>query len=72
MGGSRMDRIARLLPHACVVLAGMFITFFIIDQYNSAMSVLGNNSAAKFFLLIFSIVAVIVSAMLIYKQRREN
>jgi hypothetical protein len=72
MGGEQMDKIARLLPHICVILAGMFITFFIIDQFNGAASVLGDNTAAKVLLFLFSIVAVIVSAMLIHRQRREN
>ena len=67
-----MDKLARLLPHACVVLAGMFIAFFIIDHYNGAMSVLGANGLAKGLLFVFSIVSVIVSVMLIRRQRRED
>ena len=67
-----MNRIARLLPHVCVILAGMFITFFIISQFNGAASVLGDNAPAKALLFVFSIVAIVVSSILIYKQRREN
>lgn len=67
-----MNTVKRLLPHLCVVFAGMFITFYVIDKFNSAMSVIGNNPIEKSLLLVFSIVAVIVSAMLIYKQRREG
>jgi hypothetical protein len=55
-----------------VILAGMFITFFIIDQFNSAMSVLGDNGAAKALLFVFCTVAIVVSSILIYKQRRED
>jgi hypothetical protein len=67
-----VNRIARLLPHICVILAGMFITFFVISQLNGAASVIGDNGMAKTLLFLFSVVAVIVSAMLIHKQRREG
>jgi membrane protein implicated in regulation of membrane protease activity len=67
-----VNRIAKLLPHVCLILAGMFITFFIIDRLNGAMSVLGTNTAAKVLLFLFSIVSVIVSAMLIHRQRNEG
>jgi len=50
----------------------MFITFFIISQFNGAASVLGDNAPAKALLFVFSIVAIVVSSILIYKQRREN
>ena len=67
-----MGKLTRLLPHACVVLAGMFITFFVIDKFNGAMSVLGANTLAKTLLLLFAIVSIIVSVMLIVRQRREE
>lgn len=67
-----MNTIKRLLPHLCIVFAGMFIAFFVVDHFNGAMSVLGTNTAAKTLLFLFSVVAIIVSGMLIYKQRREN
>jgi hypothetical protein len=67
-----MKLIVKLLPHLCIVLAGMFITFFIISQFNGAASVLGDNALAKTLLFLFSIVAVVVSSMLIRRQRREE
>jgi hypothetical protein len=66
-----MDIVKKLIPHLCIVLAGMFITFFIVDKFNSAMAVLDNDTE-KAILFIFCIVALIVSGMLIYRQRREN
>jgi membrane protein implicated in regulation of membrane protease activity len=67
-----MAKLAKLLPHVCIILAGMFITFFIISQFNGAASVLGDNAAAKTLLFVFSIIAIVVSAMLIYRQRRAE
>lgn len=67
-----MVKIKKLLPHLCIILAGMFITFYIIDQFNGAMSVLGSNALAKLLLFVFCIIAIVVSGILISKQRREN
>lgn len=64
-----MDTIKRLIPHLCIILAGMFITFVIVDKFNSFMAVL-NNGSAKMLLLLFCIVAVVVSVLLIRAQRR--
>jgi hypothetical protein len=67
-----LNTVKKLIPHLCIVLSGMFITFIVIDQFNSAMSVVGNNSIEKTFLFLFSIVSLIVSIMLISRQRRED
>jgi hypothetical protein len=66
-----MGAIKKLLPHLCVILAGMYITFFIIDQFNAAMTLI-DNPMAKTLLFVFSIVSVIVSVMLIRRQRMEE
>jgi hypothetical protein len=66
-----MNIVKKLLPHACVILAGMFIIFCVIEKFNSAMTLL-DNPIAKNLLLLFGIVAVIVSGMLIYRQRRDS
>lgn len=67
-----MNLVKKALPHLCIIFAGMFVTFCIIDRFNNAMSVIGNNPLEKTALFLFSIVAVIVSGMLIHKQRRER
>jgi heme/copper-type cytochrome/quinol oxidase subunit 3 len=67
-----MNTIKKMLPHLCILFAGMFITFFVIDQFNSAMSVIGNNTLAKTLLLLFSVTAVVVSGMLIRRQRSDR
>lgn len=64
-----MSTIKKMLPHLCILFAGMFITFCVIDLFNSAMSVLGNNSLAKTMLLLFCITAIAVSGMQIRKNR---
>lgn len=66
-----MEMIKKLVPHICIVLAGMFITFVIVDRFNSFMAVL-DNGTAKTLLLLFSVIAVIVSVMLVKKQRKEE
>lgn len=66
-----MRIVKRLLPHVCIVLAGMMIIFFIIDNFNDAIALI-NNATTKALLFVFGIVAVIVSGMLIHKQRREE
>jgi hypothetical protein len=66
-----MELLKKVLPHLCVIFAGMFVILFIIDNLNSAMSVL-DNSTIKLIMFIFSIIAIIVSCMLIARQRREN
>jgi hypothetical protein len=66
-----MSNIKKMMPHLCIILAGMFIVFFVIDRFNSFMAVLDNDTE-KTILFIFSIIAIIVSGMLIYRQRRED
>lgn len=66
-----MNIIKKLLPHVCIILAGMYITFYVIDQYNTAMGYM-NDPKTKILTFFLSVVAIVVSAMLIYKQRREG
>lgn len=66
-----MKLVKKLLPHACIIFAGMMITFFIIDNFNDAMALI-NNTTTKVLLFFFSIVSIVVSCMLISRQRRED
>jgi cell division protein FtsL len=49
----------------------MFLIFTIIERFNSGMTLI-DNDMAKVLLFIFSVVAIVVSGMLIHKQRRED
>lgn len=66
-----MNLIKKILPHICIILSGMIVTFFIISQFNNAMGLM-ENDMTKAIIFILGIVAIIVSSMLISKQRREN
>ena len=44
----------KLLPHAGIILALMFITFFIVDKFNGAMNFI-NNDISKALLLLFAL-----------------
>ncbi len=65
-----METIKKALPHLSIILAGMMLTFVIIDYFNNARGLV-NNDATKVLLLIFAIVSVVVSVMLIRRQRRD-
>ncbi len=59
-----------LLPHASIVLALMFITFFIVDKLNGAMNFI-NNDITKALLLLFSLIAIGNSCLVIAQNRRQ-
>ena len=66
-----MRYIKSALPHICVILSGLFITFFIVDKFNAEMAFI-NNDASKLLLLLFCIVSVAVSSMMIWRNRQEH
>lgn len=47
----------KILPHIVIVLAAMFITFWILDQLNPIMNFI-NNSISNVLLLLFSIASL--------------
>ena len=65
-----MKGIRMLLPHAGIVLALMFITFFIVDKLNGAMNFIGND-ITKALLLLFSIISIGNSCFVIALNRRQ-
>lgn len=60
----------KLLPHAGIVLALMFITFFIVDKFNGAMNFI-NNDMSKALLLLFALIAIVNSCFVIHQNRRQ-
>lgn len=61
----------KLLPHFLIVLAGMFLTFFIIDKYNNAMEFI-NNDISKALILVWCVISFICAAAMIVYQRKNH
>lgn len=66
-----MNIVKKFLPHICIILSGMMLTFVVIDQFNRARGLV-DNDMTKGLLFLLGIVAIIVSCMLIGRQRREG
>lgn len=60
----------KLLPHAAIILSGMYFVFFFIDRVNSAMAFI-NNRITKGLLFALCVVAVIESIWLIRDERNK-
>ena len=65
------NRIFGILPHLCIVLAVMLLTFFVTDRFNRAMAFI-NNDITKWLLAVFCVLAIFVSVLLIIRQRRDK
>jgi hypothetical protein len=66
-----MELLKRILPHVCIILSGMMLIFVVIDKFNAAMGLV-NNDITKALLLILSILVIVISGMLIKRQRQED
>ncbi len=60
----------KILPHLCIIIALMMLTFFVIDQINTAMNFI-NNQMFKWLLMVFSVCAIATSILLIVENRRK-
>ena len=60
----------RLLPHAAIILSGMYFVFFFIDRVNTAMLFI-NNPITKGLLFALGVISVIDAAWLIRDDRRR-
>jgi hypothetical protein len=67
-----MNIVKKILPHLCIILSGFIVIFVVIDNFNNAMGLIDQNGVTKALIFILGVVSVVVSSMLIYKQRREN
>ena len=59
----------KLLPHAAIVLSGMYFVFFFIDKVNAPMEFI-NNDITKALLFILCVLVLIESITLIRISRR--
>ena len=57
-----MKRLSKILPHITIILAGMFIVFWILDILNPTMN----------FMLAFCISAIITAILAVYYQRKSD
>ena len=60
----------KLLPHAAIVLSGMYLVFFLIDRVNSAMAFI-DNDITKWLLLLLCAIAALESVWLIRDERAK-
>jgi len=61
----------KLLPHLCIILSLMMLTFIVIDRVNRAMNFI-DNDIFKGLLLIYSIAVIMTSIFLIADNRRRR
>lgn len=60
----------KILPHAAIVISGMYLVFFLIDRVNSAMAFI-NNGITKRLLLVLCAISVVNAIYLIRDDRRK-
>ncbi len=61
----------KLLPHAAIILSGMYLVFFLIDRVNSAMAFI-NNGITKRLLLALCAISVVEAVWLIRDERAKE
>lgn len=63
--------LARLLPHAVLILALMLLTFFCIDLFNPSMAFL-NNAVTKHLLAVFSVLSLILAVCYVLREEKKH
>ena len=63
-------KLRAMLPHAAILIANMYIVFFLIDRVNSAMNMLGRD-VFKIPFAVFLVLVIIFCVISIVDQRRE-
>ncbi|SFD35854.1 hypothetical protein [Ruminococcus albus] len=66
-----MKRIVRILPHATIVMVGMFMFFWVLDILNPTMNLI-NRKASNKLMIIMLVLALITSIMDIYHERKYD
>ena len=66
-----MKRLSKILPHITIILAGMFIVFWILDILNPTMNFINRKISNK-LLLAFCISAIITPKQADYNQRKSD
>jgi hypothetical protein len=60
----------RLIPHICIILSLMMLTFFVVDIFNPGMDFVGNE-IFNILLVIFSVASITASGFLIRYNRKS-
>ena len=60
----------KIIPHICIILSLMMLTFFVVDKFNPGMNFVG-NSIFKVLLAIYGVAVLIASAYLVAYNRRS-
>lgn len=61
----------KLLPHAAIILSGMYFVFFFIDRVNTAMAFI-NNNITKRLLFALCVISIVEAVWLIRDDRRKT
>ncbi len=61
----------KLLPHLCLILSLMMLTFFVLDIFNPGMNFLGND-IFKILLLVYGVATAVLSAALIVYRHKKS
>lgn len=59
----------KIIPHICVILSLMMLTFFVVDKFNPGMNFVGNGFF-KILLAIYGVAVLITSGFLIANNRK--
>ena len=62
-------RIIRIIPHATIVMVGMFIFFWVLDILNPTMNLI-NRKASNKLMIIMLVLAMATSILEIYHERK--
>ncbi len=61
--------VRKLIPHICIILSVMLITFFIVDKFNPGMNFVGNQFF-KTLLVLDGIASIVTAGYLIAANRK--
>ncbi len=61
----------KLLPHLCLILSLMMLTFFVLDIFNPGMNFIGND-IFKVLLLIYGVSTAVLSVALIAYHHKKS
>jgi len=63
--------VKKLIPHICIILSVMLLTFFVVDKFNPGMNFIGNNFF-KTLLVLNGIAAIVTAGFLIAANKKEQ
>lgn len=66
-----MKRLVRMIPHATIVMVGMFIFFWVLDIMNPTMNLI-NRKASNKLMIIMLVLSMVTAIMNIYFERKYD